>query len=315
MFPLCLTAILAAAPIPKTAYEGSIALLISKPEPGLLILSPTGEELKRVSLKELKGRVESVRLGRNNSCAFILTTETVDEEKKKYIYRGYFIDLIGKTTPKIVIQKDYSFSWVINRDATLAYGSEGDPKVVMEPHEVQPQLHWQLDLKSGKVQKIDLPANHAIIDIAHDDDSLLTMHWPGKTYAEDIRAVVYSVKTWKPLFLSTEYQNPRSISPEGKYIVTTSKPKKIGISLVHPMFILDTKTQKDVQLVDPEKCEPFCPFSFGSNNRIVNIIETRADPTSTIYKQRVYVMHIDGSKNQLIYEPKNGELITDCDWR
>ena len=117
------------------------------------ILSPTGEELKRVSLKELKGRVESVRLGRNNSCAFILTTETVDEEKKKYIYRGYFIDLIGKTTPKIVIQKDYSFTWVINRDATLAYGSEGDPKVVMEPHEVQPQLQLAIGFEVGKGSK------------------------------------------------------------------------------------------------------------------------------------------------------------------
>lgn len=304
-------------PIPKTAYEGSIAVVLEKPEPGLLILTPSGQELKRVSLKELKGRITSVCLGRNNNCALIAT---IDHVIPKDIHRGYFIDLAGKAKPKILLQKEGDFSWVLNREAVTIYYSENDPRLSRNQNDVHPQQHWQLDLKSGAVQKIDLPANHAIIDIAHDDDLILTKHWPGKTYAEDIRAGVFSTKTWKPTYLSTEWANPKVMSPDGRYVLALEKErkKKKGPGMEFPMTVIGIKTRVMTSLIGPEVDQlgqSNISHTFGTNNRIA-IISDRYHPSGLpISQQRIFVLQIDGSKSQIIYEPKTDEVLVDCDWR
>ena len=129
MFTLSLALFLTTAPIPKSTYEGQIAVVVRKAQLAeIVLLNPAGQEVKRVPLKDLNGIAYTVKLSHGSDYALVTTSNgSIAVGNMNFAGNGgYFIKLDGTEKPKELFERKASVKWVLNRDATHAYGTEID---------------------------------------------------------------------------------------------------------------------------------------------------------------------------------------------
>ena len=316
MFPLLISSFLAAAPIPKTVYEGQIAVMLRGKQPELVILMPSGREVKRVPLNDLNGTAYTVKLSYGGDRALVTTMspQAIAIGIRRYTsMAGYFVRLDGSEKPKELFESKLNLKWVLNRDATIAYGTELDQEKAAKAKPTElPTKAWSLDLKSGQYQPIPLPSEHLLIDISHDDKTVLT--WAridGKN-----RASTAPTSTWKPTVITESVDYPHGLSPDGKkvflmeYIGTDGKPS-------NRHAIHDLKTGERRTIHQPEECDAIVAYSYGADGKRIAFVgySQERTPNDNIVTYRLYVCNADGSNRKMILETKPGETIGDIDWR
>ncbi|MFO0935480.1 MAG: hypothetical protein U0798_03065 [Gemmataceae bacterium] len=317
MIPLVLALAFAAAPIPKgDNYEGSIVLLLAKPDAEALILSPTGEELKRISLSEIDGSIEAIRLGRDRSCLLVEVHHEKPDSKNQFQQSLYWVDVATKSKPKKLITKDSRFTWMVNRETTTIFGSESIATKNLSSDEFGPQTHWKYDVKTGKEEKVDLPKEYSFIDIAHADNSILAAVAPPRKAPGEIRFVILSTKDWKVTFQSPDGFVPRLLSSDGKTVICDElNLKNNAIKQIKGMTIYNVKTKERSEFPISPMNGAVVAYTIGTNNRVVSVDAGINQVNNTKDSQEVHVFSYDGKSKTKIYSNKTGEQILDCDWR
>jgi hypothetical protein len=305
MFTLSLCLALSVAPVPKSGenYEGHIALLLVRPKPTIVVLKPSGEELKRIAIKEVDGNYRAIRQSRDAKFVIISVN---DGDKNKH----YRISLEGdKNEAKLIHEsEDEIGTWAITKSGTHAYVSEYDSKNAKANDEFTPFVSWKIELATGKKEKIDVPPNHFISDICQDDEDILMTDYYPNDNPDDPRSALYSLSKKKNVFFSDPDFGGVCLSANGKSILLKNprlENKKVTSSL--QLFSLETK--KTVEVPKAEKMSTQDCFSLGvDSKRVVYVTEYER-------KNLVYVATMEKKEPSLIYTSKEGEIIVDCDWR
>lgn len=309
---------LAAAPIPKTTYEGHIGIVVTSPKPELIVLSPNGAVEKRIPLDEIGDQVYTVKIGRDGKTALLTTYNQVPIQLGNRGFpsnNGYFLDLTGTNKPKKLIDSKGMLGWVINRDCTKAYGGYIDEEKMAKanPNDSMQYKNWFLDLKTGETKPIDLPAEHRIADITADDQTVLTMVMDGGKY----RAATAPVSTWKPMQNLDGVFYPHGIAPDGKKILTTEyEYAENGRQMGYGLKVYDFESKGRRQINRPEDCQYLSAYSYGADGKRICFIgqyRKAGSPNGVSYK--VFTCTVDGTNPKMIYEAKDGEMLSDCDWR
>lgn len=316
MIPLLMSTILTAAPIPKASgYEGHIAVMIRGPQSEILLLNPSGNEVKRVPLKDLNGTPYSIKLARGGESILVTTLsgQAIMVGNRGYSAQGgYFLSLKGEEKPKELFERKGNLKLVLNRDATHVYGCELDAENAANAKQGElPTKAWRLELKTMKYEPIALPAGHLFIDISQDDETMLTQSYTAGKY----RAATMSTKNWKPKFISESSDYPHGLSPDGRKVFLQEYTKEAtnGIRLlVHDIATNDRKT-----IEQPDECNAISAYSFGADSKRVAFVgyTQNQNPFAGGVTYRIYVCQTDGTNRKMIFEAKAGEMISDIDWR
>lgn len=321
MLSTLLALLLSAAPIPKATYEGRIGVVVTNPKPELIVFSPSGNVEQRIPLDDLGERVYTVKMGRDGKVALLTTygQNNLQIGNRGYpCYSGYLIDLTGTAKPKRLLENKGSLGWVINRDCTKAYGCFIDAEKAGKANadDPIPYSNWCLDLKTGETKPIGLAAEHRIADITADDQTVLTMVQTGGKY----RAATASVSTWKPTQVSDAAFYPHGISPDGKKMLTTEyeygengeNGRQVGYNL--KVYDFESKARRTINR--PEDCQYLSAYSYGADGKRICFIgqyRNTNNPNGVAYK--LFTINTDGTNQKMIYEAKDGEMLSDCDWR
>jgi hypothetical protein len=318
MFSTMLALSLAAAPIPKSVYEGQIGVVVTSPKAELIVFSPSGSVEKRIALDDLGERVYTVKMGRDGKTALLTTygQNNLRIGNRAYVSNnGYLIDLTGTAKPKRLFENKGSLGWVINRDCTKAYGGYIDEEKAAKgnPADPLPFANWCLDLKTGTTKPIELPTEHRIADITADDQTVLTMVLTGGKY----RAGTAPVSTWKPELIPDGTFYPHGISPDGRKMLTSEYEYAENNQLVsYNLKIYDFESKGRRQINRPEDCQALSAYSYGADGKRICFIgqyRNANNPNGVSYK--LFTCSTDGSNQKMIYEAKPGEMLSDCDWR
>ena len=318
MFSVLLAASLAAAPIPKATYEGHIGVVVRIPKPELIVLSPNGVVEKRIPLDDIGEQVYTVKMGRDGKSALLTTYNQVAIQLGNRGFasnNGYLLDLTGTEKPKKLIDGKATLGWVINRDGTKAYGGYIDEEKAAKanPNDPMPYKNWCLDLKTGETKPIDLPIEHRIADITADDQTVLTMVLTGGKY----RAGTAPVSTWKPTLISDATFYPHGIAPDGKKMLTSEyEYGENGRQVSYNLKVYDFESKGRRVINRPEDCQYLSAYSYGADGKRICFIgqyRNASNPNGVAYK--VFTCGTDGTNQKMIYEAKDGEMLSDCDWR
>ena len=308
MIQLVSVFILFHAPVPKSVYEGQIAVMLHGIHgTEMIILSPEGKEVRRVPFIDATGAMYSVKLAHGGEWALVSKSVQPIQIFNRRISTsaGYLVKLDGSAKPKVLFVRKGNLRWVFNRDATRVYGTEIDE----EKSAKNPNLNiiinkaWNLDLKSGKFESLPLPADYSLIDITRDDKTVLT----GTVVEGKYRTAISSITTWKPTFLADAKEYPHSISPDGKHLLLIGSLKNRRV-----MVLQDLATKERKTIIPPEECYSVTAFSYGADGTRIAFVGGTDD--TGIY-DRLYVCNTDGSNRKMIFEIKPGESISDIDWR
>jgi hypothetical protein len=322
MWAIALVSTLVGAPIPKTPHEGRIAVVVAQPSQMLLILNPSGQVEKKIDLNDIPDRVYSVKLSRDARSALIICTSEHTFRIGNQLTNtksGYLIDLTGENKPKRLIEKQFSPSWVINRGGNKAYGSNIDVEKYLKRGQslAFDCQNWCIDIKTGVSEPIGLPANHFIIDLSADDETFLT-----STVIEERNcAALVSLKTWKPMVLTDVNFELYGIAPNGKRIL--ARDNGSDGEMMDPLrrekgIIVFDLNSKSKRMIDrPEGSSTRFAFSYGADGKRICFIAyfSRRGIRPPSDRYQLYTCNIDGTNPKMIYEAKDGEMLSDCDWR
>ena len=318
MFTLSLALFLTTAPIPKSTYEGQIAVVVRKAQLAeIVLLNPAGQEVKRVPLKDLNGIAYTVKLSHGSDYALVTTSNgSIAVGNMNFAGNGgYFIKLDGTEKPKELFERKASVKWVLNRDATHAYGTEIDEEKAKKNLNTAPYQFraWNLDLKSFKFESIPLPSDHQFIDITQDDKTALTWCIAKGQY----RSATVPTATWKPTNIAETMDYPHGISPDGKHVFLMEYSQQ-GVPRTSNRLVLhDLATKERKTIPQPEECNSVSAFSYGADGKRLAFVGYSQEPVvngvTVVY--RLYVSNTDGSNRKMIFETKPGESISDIDWR
>lgn len=317
MYAALLAVTLSAAPIPKATYEGHIGVVVSSPKPELIVFSPSGTVEKRIPLDDIGDRAYTVKMGRDGKTALLTTYNQAPIQLGNRGFasnNGYLIDLTGAEKPKKLIDSKATLGWVINRDCTKAYGGYIDEEnaAKAKPNGSLPYKNWCLDLKTGTTKAIELPPEHRIADITADDQTVLTMVLTDGKY----QAAMAPVSTWKPTLISEATFYPHGIAPDGKKMLTSEYEYEMGrlTGFGLKIYDLDSKARRDI--VRPDGCQALSAYSYGADGkRICFIGQYPAPGNQNGVAYKLFTCGVDGTNQKMIYEAKDGEMLSDCDWR
>jgi hypothetical protein len=314
MMPFVIVSMALAAPIPKSTYEGTIALLITKPKKEILLLSPNGAELKRIDLSGVTGQPTLIKLAKANNGALVQTFELINQANQQYVNRSYLVDLKTSDKPKQVFQTDHPYSSTVDRDATFVYISENDSDIKQQNLQSPTFRHWKVDLKTGKKSKLDLPGNHEIKDCAHEEQCLLTSHWPDQQQ-QNTRAAKISLETYVVKYVSDFRISASAISPDGRSLVTfeVGRNQFPGRPTINYIF-RNTKDGSKTASFDAGDIRELGAYACGPISRFA-VLRYSRDARTNELQYSLYVYPPDGKSSKIIFETKPGLSIVDMEWR
>lgn len=320
MFAAFLAISLTAAPIPKSQYEGRIAVLLRDPKPELILFIPNGEIEKRIPLHDLGVDVYSLRLGRDGKTALLTTQSHVPARLANQDFagnNGYLIDLTGIEKPKKFFTGKSNLVWILNRDCTKAYGTYIDEvkSAKASPSDILPYEHWCLDLKTGVSKPIDLPDTHCIVDISADDQTVLTSEHAKNRYY----AATAVVGNWKPTRISDRLLIPYGFAPDGKNILAwdsgNAAEKKDAKHHEHGHYVIELATMSKRAIRKPEGSLKLYCLSYNPDGKRLCFIAQYPHPMNPkVVTYKLFTCSVDGSNQKMIYEGKDEELLSHCDW-
>lgn len=333
---LALGLCLLAEPIPKAESEGRIVIAKTSPEPAeLFLLKSDGTVVKRFEPKGIEGHIHSVRISPDKSRVLLTSSSTITPGKPPPKFMGasgHLIDLNHTDKPaKMVFEMMASGAKAVwSADGQKLYVSELDgdaaiPLIRAKSKEPMPHRNWIVDLTSGKKERLEIPAEHAIFDVSPDGKTLLTGLVPNMLSFDDFnnhRAGLVSLDTLKPEWVSDKgFMNPR-LSPDGKRILgersDTSNPKQIQINHI----IYNTVTKEEQIVVRSEKIKSLnTNCMFVKNGKVLAFVLTeKANPTDLksvpqILRSRLCTEEPHGQNFKEIYKTEGLHRPMIFDWR
>lgn len=317
MFAALIAVSLAYDPIPKTKYEGSIAVLALHQGQRIHIFNPSGKLEKTVELKDISEQAEAVKLSRDARSALLMThrDSVIRIGGKAYrAYSIYLIDLNGLNKPKLLIENKATTKWVFGSNGSNAYGSlldEGKQPKKPGQNNKEYSTSWTIDLKSGILKAIELPSEHHIVDITADGETLLTM----TRLEKKLCAALIPVKTLKPELIPFDQSLlPRGIASDGRKILAVDYTDVVKGGTADPI-IYDLKSKSKQLIAVPNGASYPSAYAFGVDGKRICYIANYKDPDTFRESHRLFTANMDGTNQKMIYEAKAGEVLSDCDWR
>jgi hypothetical protein len=302
------------APIPKTPYEGTIAVTMRSPRPVLLLLKPDGKEVRRIELTDLPN-LYTVKNSRNAEWALVTNLAGNSQVNNRFysLQDGHLVKWDGSVKPKRIVEGRASLKWVLNRDATKAYGTEVDvDKVAMDASATK---SWEVDLATGNQKPIKLPAGHSIIDISLDDATVVLQGYEKNQYLMKF----VTTKDWKATEIEGGSYYPHGLSPDaGKVMATEYLPGENGGPPRSELVIFDRETKAKVTIPKPAEIQSISAYTYGADGKRIAFsgsLQERQDNGRLTLIYRIFVANADGTGVKKIYETTNGEIISDIDWR
>lgn len=302
------------APIPKTPYEGTIAVTIRSPKPVMLLLKPDGKEIRRIELTDLPN-LYTIKNSRNAEWALVTNLAGNSQVNNRFysLQDGHLVKWDGRVKPKKIVEGRASLKWVLNRDATKAYGTEVDiEKVAMDPSATK---SWEVDLATGNQKPITLPTGHSIIDISHDDATIVMQGFEKNQYLMKF----VTTKDWKATEIEGGSYYPHGLSPDaGKVLATEYLAGENGGPQRTELVIFDRETKTKVMIPKPAEIQSISAYTYGADGKRIAFagsLQERQDNGRLTLVSRIFVANIDGTGVRKICETANSEIISDIDWR
>lgn len=325
MLILCLSALFLAAPIPKGANFGTIALIThsNAEKLELVLITPEGSEIKRVDLSELKGKGPyALKMSADGKRA-VVTMQTEDRIgvgfNKHPLSVAYLVSLEGKDKPVTLFKNKLNPTLTLNRKGTTVYGSEWDQKKFIK-NEFEESRSFRIDLATKVEQAIPLPVTHTIVDIDNEEATVLT-----KAFIEDkVQSFTASTKNWKPIAHLGPAKLPMCISPDGQKLLlrdlsNVTLDELLDGILKDKLMIYDLKNQKKQIIDKPRKDIDPIRFSFSPDGKRIALLGWETNSTENLKTEQtysVYTCKTDGTEMKLIYKARaNFDWHFNIDWK
>jgi hypothetical protein len=304
MLSLCLSLSLFAAPVPKggNQYEGHIAFMIRSPEPAIVILKPSGELLRKVEMEKIKGQVSTIRQSRN--AEFALVGSIDPQTGDSIVYR---VDLVKKGEVKEWIKATNGVETIcIAKDGKSAIYSEPDldPN---KPNDFEGYRHWTIDTATGKKTKLELGSEFKIQDRGQeDDDVIMADYFPANNF-EDTRTAILSLKTKQISFKSEIEVTGLCLFGDNKSFLMNNV-RNVDGKATQGLEIFSIQNKKSTVIAKPDRGNQYC-YSAAPDAKYMVYCQRSNDGTS------VYVVQVAQNQARKVYTFKDGEDVSDCDWR
>lgn len=316
MLAIVLVSTLAAAPIPKSTYEGSIAVVVvTNRTQQILIFNPSGQLQKTFDLKDISESAHMLKLCRDANSALLMTRRNnlIQYGGQNYLsFSIYLIDLTGTNKSKLLVENKSCYAWVFSHDGRNVYGSYLDEdKQPKGAGENEPFKSWSIDLKSTIFKPLNLPSGHRIVDITADGGTLLTMTKVENKFC----AARVPVKTLKPEIIPFDQSLlPRGIAPDGRKILAVDYTDlEKGGTADHIIYDPESKSKRLIKV--PDGASYLTAYAFGLDGKRICFIATYKDPDTLRESSRLFTANVDGTNQKMIHETKEGKVLSDCDWR
>jgi hypothetical protein len=305
--------VLLLAPIPKTTYEGQIAIAYRSPKPTIVLIKPNGQEVRRVELAD-QTNLYTIKNSRNSEYALVTNNLSAVQIGNRYYSAadGYLVKWDGSAKPKKLVDGRIGLKWTLNRDATKIFATESDREKLAD--DTTATKGFEITIATGKEKEVAIPKGHSIIDVTHDDQFAVLMQFDKSLYKTKLVATA----DWKEQAFAGDNLYPHGISPDGRKILATDYSKDANNRQRTEMVVVDRETKSKVIIAKPDEIQAISAYSFGADGKrmaFAGYTQNQQDNGQILLVYRVYVANVDGSNIKKIFETQPGEQISDIDWR
>jgi Tol biopolymer transport system component len=318
------------APVPKAAPpEGVIVVASSGPEKPLEVVKPDGTAVRVVN-PDVWDRTHLVRQSPDGK-RVVWTDRGPDDPTAKSGIPWWvrWLDL-GADPPKakVIVEDAFNRSVAWSADGMSVYYSRIDPTKFAAPPQRGDPLRfetWVHDLATDTRKRVDLPAEHAVLEVSPDGKTLLTRTIKFEQDEQVMHLVPTDTRKPERLGEAVAVVYSPRFSPDGKHILYSRITDTPAERMKPAVCVIDVATKKETPVPLPKGAEAGGVYHlcWSPDGRRIALHWHEAVPPKPGVRgvkgsdsaSRVTVMDADGGNATVVVKRDPSDDVTGLDWR